>query len=238
MHRHPRHARLSGLLCALATLAVLTGCAVEPKISDKSTLYIDNYTRRGNPEVYVEPMRSPPVPVSALIVPFEVTQDMAGSQELGEQLTRVVWQTWTRDRVFPKILYEASLRGASTPRAVALARKLGLDVVIVGKFTYVLSGGTRGDSGVSFTFDVIDVRNGERLWSMAEAGTMETGLVEDYILFARKNRMPTDPLTAITSTLAMDMGGPMTKWNYGFVPPPPAPPNPAPPRPAAAGQRL
>ena len=238
MRRHPRHARLSGLLCALATLAVLAGCAIEPKISDKSTLYIDNYTRRGNPEVYIEPMRSPPVPVSALIVPFEVTQDMAGSQDLGEQLTRVVWQTWTRDRVFPKILYEASLRGASTPRAVALARKLGLDVVIVGKFTYVLSGGTRGDSGVSFTCDVIDARNGERLWSMAEAGTMETGLVEDYILFARKNRMPTDPLTAITATLAMDMGGTMTKWNYGFVPPPPAPPNPAPPRPAPAGSRL
>ena len=233
MRRHPRHARLSGLLCALATLAVLAGCAVEPKLSDKSTLYIDNYTRRGNPEVYVEPMRSPPVPVSALIVPFEVTQDMAGSQELGEQLTRVVWQTWTRDRVFPKILYEASLRGASTPRAVALARKLGLDVVIVGKFTYVMSGGTRGDSGVSFTFDVIDARSGERLWSMAHGGTMETGLTEDYILFLRKNRMPTEPLSAITATLAMDMGSPITNWNYGYKAPPPASPNPPPPAPPA-----
>lgn len=231
MRPHPRHARLSGLFCALAALTVLAGCAIEPKISDRSTLYLDNYTRRDTPEVYVEPLHSPPVPVSALIVPFQVTQAMtgAGSQELGEQLTRIVWQTWTRDRVFPKILYEAGLLNASTPKAVAVARQKGIDVVIVGKFTYILSGGTRGDSGVSLTFDVIDARTGERLWSMAEGGIMETGLVEDYILFARKNRMPTDPLSAITATLAMDMGGPMTKWNYGFIPPPPAGPNPVPP---------
>lgn len=233
-----RHQLFAGTLPSLLLgLLLLAGCAVEPKLADKHTVYIDNYTRRDNPEVYVEPMRSPPTPVSALVVPFQVTQDIAGSQELGEQLTRIVWQTWTRDRVFPKLLYEANLRNGTTPQAVALARKLGLDVVVVGKFTYVMSGGTRGDSGVSFTCDVIDVRNGERLWSMAHTGTMETGLNEDYIIFARKNRMPTDPLAAITATLAMDMGGPITKWNYGYKAPPPANPNPAPPAPAqgAAG---
>ncbi len=228
-----RHQPFAGTLPSLLLgLLLLAGCAVEPKLADKHTVYIDNYTRRDNPEVYVEPMRSPPAPVSALVVPFQVTQDIAGSQELGEQLTRIVWQTWTRDRVFPKLLYEANLRNGTTPQAVALARKLGLDVVVVGKFTYVMSGGTRGDSGVSFTCDVIDVRNGERLWSMAHTGTMETGLNEDYIIFARKNRMPTDPLAAITATLAMDMGGPITTWNYGFVPPKPAGPNPPPPPPA------
>lgn len=230
--RPSAHRVLTGLAFPVAALClVLAACAVEPKLSDKHTVYIDNYTRRGNPEVYVEPLHSPPTPVSALIVPFQVTQDINSPQELGEQLTRVVWQTWTRDRVFPKLLYEANLRNGTTPQAVAMARKMGLSVVIVGKFTYVMSGGTRGDSGVSFTFDVIDAQSGERLWSMAHAGTMETGLTEDYILFARKNRMPTDPLSAITSTLAMDMGGPMTKWNYGFVPPKPAKPNPTPPPP-------
>ncbi|WP_052360203.1 hypothetical protein [Solidesulfovibrio alcoholivorans] len=233
-----RASPLPGLpLLGLALCLLVAACAVEPKLSDKHTFYIDNYTRRGNPEVYVEPMRSPPRPVGALIVPFQVTQDIAYPQELGEQLTRIVWQTWTRDRVFPKLIYEANLRNATTPQAVALARKMGLDVVIVGKFTYVMSGGTRGDSGVSFTFDVIDVQSGERLWSMAHAGTMETGLTEDYIIFARKNRMPTDPLSAITATLAMDMGGPMTKWDYGYVPPKPAAPNPTPPQPQPLPQQ-
>ncbi len=240
MRRFPPRARkLPGPLFAAAVLCLLVAaCAVEPKLSDKHTLYIDNYTRRGNPEVYVEPLHSPPTPVSALIVPFQVTQDIDSPMELGEQLTRIVWQTWTRDRVFPKLLYDPNLRGASTPQAVAVARRKGIDTVVVGKFTYVMSGGTRGDSGVSFTFDIIDVRTGERLWSMAHAGTMETGLTEDYIFFARKNRMPTDPLAAITATLAMDMGGTITNWNYGYVPPPPAKPNPTPPPPQPTGRNL
>ncbi|KHK02045.1 hypothetical protein [Desulfovibrio sp. TomC] len=223
------------LLAALAAVLVLAACAVEPKLTDKHTLSIDSWTKRNNPEVYVEPLKAPPVPVSALIVPFQVTQDIAYAQDLGEQLTRVVWQTWTRDRVFPKLLYEANFKTASTPQAVAMARKMGVDVVVVGKFTYVMSGGTRGDSSVSFTFDVIDARSGERLWSMAHSGLMETGLTEDYVIFARKNRMPAEPLSAITATLAMDMGSPMTNWNYGYKAPPPASPNPAPPAVPAAG---
>ena len=228
-----RHATKSGLLAACVAALLLVGCAVQPKLSDKSAVYVDSWTKRNNPDVYVEPLKSPPVPVSALIVPFQVTQDIPYGQDLGEQLTRVVWQTWTRDRVFPKLLYEANLKNASTPQAVALARKMGIDTVVVGKFTYIMSGGSRGDSGVSFTFDVIDARSGERLWSMAHGGTMETGLTEVYILFLRKNRMPTEPLSAITATLAMDMGSPITNWNYGYKAPPPASPNPPPPAPPA-----
>lgn len=228
-----RPATQSGLLAALVATLILVGCAVEPKLADKHAVYIDSWTKRGNPEVYVEPMKAPPVPVSALIVPFQVTQDIAYAQDLGEQLTRVVWQTWTRDRVFPKLLYEANLKTASTPQAVAMARKMGVDVVIVGKITYVMSGGTRGDTGVSFTFDVIDAQSGERLWSMAHSGMMQTGLTEDYIIFARQNRMPAEPVSAITATLAMDMGGPITNWNYGYKAPPPAGPNPPPPAPGA-----
>jgi hypothetical protein len=232
MRPEPLYARC---LCLLLTACFLSACGIDPKISDKSTLFVDSWTKRNNPDVYVEPLRAPTTPLSALIVPFQVTQDMAGSDELGEQLTRIVWQTWTRDRVFPKLIYENHLRNATTPQAVALARKMGIDTVVVGKFTYIMSGGSRGNTGVSFTFDVIDVRNGERLWSMAHGGTMETGITEDYIVFARKNRMPIDPLSGVVATLAMDMGGPITKWNYGFQPPPPANPNPAPPAPRPAG---
>ena len=187
-----RPATQSGLLAALIAALVLVGCAVQPKMSEKSAVYVDSWTKR------------------------------------------VVWQTWTRDRVFPTLLYEANLKTASTPPAVALARKMGIDVVVVGKFTYIMSGGTRGDTGVSFTFDVIDARSGERLWSMAHSGMMQTGLTDDYIIFAKQNRMPPEPVSAVTATLAMDMGGPMTNWNYGYKAPPPAGPNPAPPAPAPA----
>lgn len=219
-------------------LGILAGCAIEPKLTDKSVVLVDNWTRRNNPDVYVQPMHSPPVPATALIVPFEVTQDIAGSQELGEQVTRIFWQTWTRDRVFPKLLFEGRMRSATTPQAVAAARRLGVDLVVVGKITYIMSGGTRGDSGVSLSCDIIDVRSGERLWSMAHAGTLEAGLTEDFILFTRRNRMPADPIYAITSTLAMDMGGTIIKWNYGAKTPPPAGPNPPPPPAKASGRNL
>jgi hypothetical protein len=219
-------------LLALALLSLgLSGCGIEPKLTDKSVLSVDNWARRNNPDVYISPMRSPGVPASALIVPFQVTQDIPAAPELGEQITRIIWQTWTRDRVFPKLLYEPEMRLASTAQAVAAARRLGVDVAIVGKITYLMSGGTQGNSGVAFSFEIIDVKSGERLWSMAHAGTMETGLTEDYILFARKSRMPTDPVYAITTTLAADMGGTLINWNYGAKPAPPAKPNPTPPAP-------
>jgi hypothetical protein len=178
-------------------------------------------------------MHSPPVPTTALMVPFQVTQDIAGGQELGEQVTRIVWQTWTRDRVFPKLLFEEQLRkrhhapgrgrGAPSRRG---PRGGGQD-----HLPHVRRH-ARG-FGVAFSLDIIDVRTGERLWSMAHAGTIEAGLTEDFILFTRRNRMPTDPIYAVTSTLAMDMGGPIIKWNYGYKAPPPAGPNPPPPPPPA-----
>lgn len=234
--RIPTIPRLLLLGICLATVAA---CATDLKLTDKSTVYVDNWARRNNPDVYVQPMHSPPVPMTALMVPFQVTQDIAAAPELGEQVTRIVWQTWTRDRVFPKLLFEPDMRLATTAQAVARARAAGVDLAIVGKITYIMSGGTRGDSGVAFSFDAIDVKTGERLWSMAHAGTLEAGRTEDFILFVRQHRMPLDPIYAITSTLAYDMGGMMIKWNYGFKAPPPAGPNPAPPAPGqpAAGQQ-
>jgi hypothetical protein len=224
----------ASLLVLFLVATVLPGCGIEPKLTDKSVLSVDNWTRRNNPDIYITPMRSPAVPTTALMVPFHVTQDIPAAPELGEQITRIVWQTWTRDRVFPKLLYEPGMRLASTAQAVATARRLGVDLAIVGKITYLMSGGTRGDSGVAFSFEIIDVKSGERLWSMAHAGTMETGLTEDYILIARKNRMPTDPIYAITTTLAADMGGTIINWNYGAKTPPPAAPNPTPAQPQPA----
>ena len=56
----------SGLLAALAAALVLVGCAVQPKMSDKSTVYVDAWAKRNNPEVYVEPLKAPPVPLAPL----------------------------------------------------------------------------------------------------------------------------------------------------------------------------
>lgn len=221
-------------LLALAAVLVLSGCSFEPRLTDQSVLYVDTWVKRNNPEFYVEPLKSPPAPLSALVAPFRVTQDIAAPRELGAELTRILWQTWARDRVFPKLVFEQGLIFAPTPQLVAKARQMGLPLVVTGAVTYIYSGGTRGDSALSLNVEILDAATGERIWSMAHAGRMETGLNEDYILFARKNRMPQEPLQAIVSVLAADLGSRIANWNYGAVPPPPAGPNPAPPPPPPA----
>ena len=60
-----RYATLPALLLAALAALWLGGCSLQPKMTDKHTLYIDTWTKRNNPEVYVEPQKAPPVPVSA-----------------------------------------------------------------------------------------------------------------------------------------------------------------------------
>jgi hypothetical protein len=225
------------LFSVIALTLALSACAVDPKISDRSVLYIDAWVKRNNPQIYVEPLTSPPMPMTAMIIPFEITQDIYYPKELGAQITQVFWQTWTRDRVLPKLIYEPRLRYGNLPQAMAQARKMGLNLLITGRITYLLAGGTTGNSGVSLSVEAFDVNSGERVWSMADAGSVESSMKEDYIIFFRKNRLPTDPLYAIVSVLAADMGGTVINWNYGYRPPeadgaspaePPNPPAPAP----------
>ncbi len=229
----------TSLLSVMALTLALSACAVEPKVSDRSLVYIDSWVKRNNPQVYIEPISSPPVPQSAMIIPFEVTQDIYYPKELAEQITQVFWQTWTRDRVMPKLIYEPRFRYGTLPQAIALARKMGVNMVITGRITYILAGGSAGNSALSLNVEAYDAATGERVWSMAHAGSVEKGLTEDYILFFRQNRLPMDPLYGIITVLAADMGGTVTNWNYNAsgggapVPEPPNPPVPAPGTPPA-----
>ncbi len=220
-------------LLALALAACLAACSVEPRLTSLSIVSIDTWVKRNNPDFYVEPLSSPGVPMTALIVPFRVNQNIDFARGLGEQVAKYVWQTWTRDRVFPKFLFEQGAPPMSAAQAVALARKRGVDLAVTGAVTYIISGGTRGDSAVSISMEIFDAASGERLWSMAHGGRIETGQTRDYIFFAKQNRMPEDPIYAVSTVLAADMGGMVTNWNYGHTPPPPASPNPPPPPPQA-----
>lgn len=217
----------------LSLAVTLASCSMEPRLTSLSIVSVDAWVKRNNPAVYVEPMTAPGTPMTAMIVPFPLTQNINYMKLLGDQITSYVWQTWTRDRVFPKFLYEQAQVPLSRPQAMALARKRGVDLLVTGSVTRLLAGGTRGDTSISLSIEIFDVATGERLWSMAHGGLIETGQTRDYIFFAKQNRMPEDPVYAVTTVLAADMGGMVTNWNYGQKPPPPAAPNPAPPPPPA-----
>ncbi|NDY57376.1 hypothetical protein G3N56_11550, partial [Desulfovibrio sulfodismutans] len=198
----------AGLAVIFLSFALfLVSCSTEPRLTSLSIVSVDAWVKRNNPDIYVEPLASPGAPMTAMIVPFQVTQNIAYMKLLGDQVTKYVWQTWTRDRVFPKFLYEQSQIPMSTAQAVALARKRGVNLLVTGSVTYIMSGGTRGDTSVSLALEIFDVATGERLWSMAHGGRIETGQTRDYIFFAKQNRMPEDPIYAVTTVLAADMGG-------------------------------
>jgi len=199
----------------LALAALLSGCAYEPKLAEQSVLYVDVHVKRNNPSVFVQPLNAPSRPFKAVVLPFAVQQDVYNARHISKQLTEVFANTWMQDQVFPTIFYEPALEGLSPEQAILVGRDRGADCVVVGKYSYILAGGTRSDSAVSFSFEIFDVNSGQRIWSMAQSGRMDPDRSADYILFRRESRLPQDPLWTIMTALAHDTGGPIKKWNTG-----------------------
>lgn len=200
----------------LALTAALSACAYEPKLAEQSVLYVDVYVKRNNPSVFVQPLNAPSRPFKAVVLPFAVQQDVANARHISKQLTEVLANTWMQDQVFPTIYYEGGLEGLSSEQAILVGRDRGADCVVVGRYSYILAGGTRSDSSVSFSFEIFDVNTGQRIWSMAQSGRMDPDRSSDFVLFRRESRMPQDPLWAIMTALAHDTGGPIKKWNTGM----------------------
>ncbi|WP_243310978.1 hypothetical protein [Fundidesulfovibrio agrisoli] len=204
------------LLLAAALAALTASCALDPKIAEQSTLYVDVHVKRNNPSVYVQPMNAPTRPFKAVVLPFAVQQDITNARHLSKQLTEVFANTWMQDQVFPAIFYEPSQEGLSNEQAILVGRDRGADCVVVGRLAYILAGGTRSDSAVSLSFEIIDVNSGQRIWSMAQAGRMDPDRSADFVLFKRESRMPQDPLWSIMTALGHDTGGAIKKWNTGM----------------------
>lgn len=200
---------------ALALTVMFSACALDPKLTEQSTVYVDVHVKRNNPSVFIQPQNAPARPFKAVILPFTVQQDVYNARHLAKQLTEIFANTWNQDRVFPTLYYEPTQEGLSKEQAILVARDRGADCVVMGRLAYILDGGTRSDSSVSLSFEIFDVNSGQRIWSMAQAGRMDPDRSSDFVLFKRESRMPQDPLWAIMTALGHDTGGPIKKWNMG-----------------------
>ncbi|MFZ5427593.1 MAG: hypothetical protein ACOZEN_11515 [Thermodesulfobacteriota bacterium] len=199
----------------LALAALLSGCAYEPKMAEQSVVHVDIHVKRNNPSVFVQPQNAPTRPFKAVVLPFAVQQDIANARHISKQLTEVFANTWMQDQVFPSVFYESAMEGLSVEQAILVGRDRGADCVVLGRYSYILAGGTRSDSAVSLSFEIFDVNTGQRIWSIAQSGRMDPDRSADFILFKRESRMPQDPLWTIMTALAHDTGGPIKKWNTG-----------------------
>lgn len=208
-------------LLILALVALSAGCgngvAFQPRLTEKSVLVVDQWVQTSPLVVMVRPKRNTMREYSALFIPFRVEQNISDVRHHGRELMRIFWTDWTSKSVFPTMVYDDTLYYRSPEEAVRLARQKGANLAVTGVVTYLLHGGTQADTAVSLRLEVYDTATGYLVWSMEQAGRMEANTVEDYIFFARKTRLPMDPMYAVLTNISDEMAQPVLQWN-GLAP--------------------
>ncbi len=183
--------------------------------TDKNTLYRDSWVQRTPPEVHVQPKSPAPTDLKVLFIPFRVTQAMEHPGILGYSTARTVWQTWLTMQLFPVLEFSGDDTPYRRDRAVQLARKRGMDMVVGGFVTYAYAGGTAGGSQLALQVEAHDVSTGQLVWSMVQSGSVPGPQTTDYFIFATTTRMPSDPIHAIAQAIAGDMGKQIQLWTAG-----------------------
>ncbi len=209
------------LLCCFLLL-LLSGCATAQGIDEhvdmglgrKTTIYRDQWVHRNPPEVHVEARDSGAGQsnLNVLFIPFRVTQEMPNPSIVGYTISRIFWQTWTTMQLFPSIEFTGDDTPYRRDRAIQLARLRGAELVVGGFVTYIYPGGTASDTQLAVQVEVHDARSGQLIWSMAQSGIIPVSRLNDYVLFAVKTRLPSDPMHAIAKALASDMGIVIQNW--------------------------
>lgn len=210
------------LLLALALLlpSLVSGCAtinddVSFDFSGGATIYRDQWARREAPLVYVHPAEKSDVELTAVFMPFRVTQPITDPEIIGYSQARTVWQTWLSKRLFSIMEFDGDHGPFRRDIAVNLARQKGADLAIGGFVTYYYAGGSDADSQVALQIEIYDAASGQLIFSMAQAALMPARTVNDYIVFATQTRGPSDPMYALAKTIAEDTSEVVAQWSAG-----------------------
>lgn len=199
---------------------MLGGCATMTSVDDhvdfelasKTTIYRDQWVRRNPPEVHVRPNAPASKAPTVLFIPFRVTQPIKQPGMIGYSVARNIYHTWATMQIFPAMEFSGDDTPYRRDLAVQLGKQRGADMVVGGFVTYIYAGGTAGDTQLAVQVEAHDVQSGQLVWSMAQSGIMPASKTNDYLLFATKSRLPSDPLYAITRAIAVDMGKQMQDW--------------------------
>lgn len=213
-----RHAARRPLLVLLLLLPLVMSCSGPPKagvyidLASQPIFYMDDWVRRGNPQVSVRPATPPNRRLTALFVPFRVTQQMEKPGVVGLEVSRQIWQTWLSEKVFPVIEFAENATPYRRDLAMQMAALRGAQLLVGGYVTHYVNGGTSGDSKLSVSLEIWDVNTGQMIWAMGHAGVMEHQFANDFILFSAKARKPSDPMWAVTQTVSWDMAQEIKLW--------------------------
>lgn len=183
-------------------------------LAEEPTLYVFAWVDRNAPHVSVYPAEEAALSPTVLMVPLRVTQSMGPGEadNISRQISRTFSQTLLQERIFPILEYDENAPLYSPTQSLMLARAKGAEMLIGGRITSVMAGGTAALSQVSMQIEAYDVRSGELIWSIIHAGNMDNKPTNDYILFVQKTKLPPDPVYAITRALAWDISRIFKEW--------------------------
>lgn len=204
-------------LFLLLLLLFTGGCAtvgerVDFQVGSLPVVYVDEWTRRDPPTVYVYPRDASGMEPSVYFVPFRVTQKITDPEMIGYTAARTVYNTWLSMELFSVMEFAPEHGPYRRDRALAMARARGADLLVGGFVTYYLTGGSTSESQVALQVEIYDTASGELVCSMAQSALMPARATRDYLIFATKTRLPSDPMYAMTRTVAQDMGGLLQGW--------------------------
>lgn len=214
---------LSKSLLVMALFMAATGCARSPDDSYSSVsvtgdfatpfqIRTDNFVRRQPPAVYVRPQAPLGHRPKAMFVPLRSIQQITNAVTFSDMLSREVWNVWTGQGAFNTLEYAPYAGPFDRNRALALARRQHAELLVGGYINHYMDGGAGGESSISLTIEVYDVKSGNMIWQISQGGLMEKEKKHDFYLFTITERNPADPSGLITRSLAWDMGNLIRKW--------------------------
>lgn len=197
------------LLLILLCILCFSGCATHERLdfslSSKPHYYLDNYVEMSKPEVHVYPVMKLGG-IKVVFVPFKVVPPMDKPEMIGYSLARGFWQTWASMEVFDQFEFIAEAGPFRRDLAIAYARARGADMVVGGFVTHLFAGGNSSDNRLSLQVEAYDVSSGLLVWSMAQGGVIPAPKTRDYIIFATRQKLTTDPLQVLNSAIAQSLG--------------------------------
>ncbi|MDL2307292.1 hypothetical protein LJC48_04615 [Desulfovibrio sp. OttesenSCG-928-C06] len=213
-----RGAATPGLILVTLLMCLnLLGCStskedVRFEIASQPVIYSDAEILRDPPVVHVRPVTDV-TGIKVVMLPLRVTQKMDNPDLTGYSIGKMIWQVWAGLGVFDYMEYVPDAGPFRLDTALRIARSKGADMLVSGYVTHILAGSTVAQSSLAVQVEAYDVSSGIMVWSMAQAATIPRPASNDYILFSTRNRMPADPIYALTQAIAGDMGTIMRDWS-------------------------
>ncbi len=206
------------LICLGPLVLFTSACGVSRDslyldLASQPVYYQDAKVQHGSPQVIISPTTQPNRQLTALMVPFRLTQQSTEAKQIGRDVSRLFWQVFLGEQIFPIIEYDEN----ALPYRADYSQRQGVgkkaEIVIGGQITQYYSGGAQGVSSLSVTLEIWDLATGNLIWSVSQAASLDPTGYNDYIVMSTRKRIPADPMWMISTTVARDIAGIIGAWS-------------------------